>query len=189
MKLSVLGFDPSMTHWGVAGGIYNTKSGTLKIKTIDCIIPVKITTKSAFTNTVDIDVGKQLFKQVLSVAEQHDIIFAEVPVGTRSSRGMCAYGMCCQLIGALEILNNPCIQVTASQVKKALHGNPKASKHEMIAAAFKQYPNLNWPTHQANGRPVMTGGKAEHMADAIGAILAGLQTNQFQSLLSIHKRK
>jgi len=116
------------------------------------------------------------------------VIFVEVPVGTRSSRGMCAYGMCCQVIGGLNALNYPAIQVTATEVKKALHGNPKASKTQMIEAGVQQYPQLNWPTHKSKGRTLITKDTAEHMADAVGAILAGLQTNHFKSILSIYNK-
>jgi Holliday junction resolvasome RuvABC endonuclease subunit len=66
----------------------------------------------------------------------------------------------------------PLITLTAREVKEQAVGDPNASKEQMVewATQFDTSYEDMWPTHR--GKIVM--GKAEHMADALGAINAAI---------------
>ena len=93
---------------------------------------------------------------------------------------MASYGVCVGVLGAIRSLGIPLIEVTPTEVKVAFTGNKTATKEEMIAEAIKLYPQANFP----NQRGRITA-KAEHVADAIAAIHAGVNTPMFQNLLRL----
>ena len=72
----------------------------------------------------------------------------------------------------------PIIEVTESESKKVFTGKRTATKDEMIVKAMELYPDANWPYHQGS----LSATKAEHMADAISAIHAGV----LSQLIPIH---
>jgi hypothetical protein len=45
------------------------------------------------------------------------------------------------------------------------------------------HPEANWPMYKQNGVMVVSEAKAEHMADAVAAIHAGISCNTFQQML------
>lgn len=53
-------------------------------------------------------------------------------------------------------------------------GSKTASKQEMIEWAMHHHPEANWPMKTRNKALSVITGSAEHMADAIAAIHAGL---------------
>lgn len=180
MRIRVVGFDPSMNHWGVAVGELDLTTGVLYDLLVHNVEPVKIKAKQVRQNSSDLSVAEQLAAGIIPLAQSAKAVFAEVPVGSQSARGMCAYGMCCGVLGALRATGIQVIEVTATEVKKALHGSANASKDQMIQSAMAAYPLTKFPMHK--GKPML---KAEHCADAIGAIHAGVQTPLFQNLLQL----
>lgn len=121
-------------------------------------------------------VGAQLIAQ-----QGRAIAIAEVPVGSQSARAMASYGIC---IGILASLRIPLIEVTPNEVKLAGAGVKNATKDEMIQWAMKEFPNANWLTRRLHGEVVPTDAN-EHLADAVGAIKAGVQTQQFRQALAM----
>ncbi len=55
----------------------------------------------------------------------------------------------------------------------------------MIQWAMVKHPEASWPVYKQNGVLRVSEAKAEHMADAIGAIYAGLASVSFQQLLQM----
>lgn len=98
---------------------------------------------------------------------------------------MKGYGICLGLLAAMRGSNKPFFELTAKEVKLAATGNPEASKAEMIAWGVKKYPQTNWPTEVQKGVERVIVSKAEHMADAIAAVHAGLQSNQFRQFAAM----
>lgn len=183
MKIPVVGMDPSLTAWGIALGNLDLSQGYLDTPELQVIEPVKPKGKQVRQNSTDMEVAEQLAKAALSFARKAKAVFVECPVGSQSARAMASYGICVGILGSIRAEGIPLIEVSAMEVKMALFGTKNATKQQMIDAALAQYPDANFPMH----RGVITA-KAEHVADAIGAIHAGVATPVFQNLLKLYER-
>lgn len=181
MKITVLGMDPSMRNWGLAEALLDLDTGVLETPSLSLVQPKDLEGKQVRQNSSDLHLTAQLAVGVLPRARKAKVIFVEVPVGSQSARSMASYGFCVGVLGAVVAEGIPLIEVTALEVKKALSGKKDATKAQMIDAGMAQYPHANWPSH--NG--AISAAKAEHVADAIGAIHAGVQTPMFQNLLRL----
>lgn len=184
----VVGFDPSLRNWGIAQGeILPGPSPSLHIVNLDVICPVLPTGKQVRQNSLDLESAKQLAEGALAAAKGAQAIFVEVPVGSQSARAMASYGVCVGVLGALRATGIPFFEVTPTEVKMASFGKKTATKLEMIGWATAQHPEANWPTYKQHGADVLSEAKAEHMADAIAAIYAGVRCNTFQQFLPLLK--
>jgi hypothetical protein len=67
--------------------------------------------------------------------------FAELPVGSQSSRAQTSYGIC---LGVLACINKPLIQLTPTEIKQHVGGKKDTSKAEIIEWAVSQQPNAPW---------------------------------------------
>lgn len=182
--MRVGGFDPSLRNWGIAKGIFIPGPyPRLHIEKVDVINPELPTGKQVRQNSLDLESAKQLCAAALSAAKDAQAIFVEVPVGSQSARAMASYGICVGVLGALRATGIPFFEVTPTEVKMASAGKKTATKLEMIQWAMNQHPEANWPRYKQNGVVKVSEAKAEHMADAIAAIYAGLACNSFQQLL------
>lgn len=180
MLVPVIGMDPSLRNWGLAEGVLDLEQGYLNDLNLSLVIPRDMEGKQVRKNSSDLYLANQLAEGVIPLVQKAKVIFVEIPVGSQSARAMASYGICIGLLGAIRSQGIPLIEVTAAEVKVALCGNAFATKRQMIDAAYEAYPSANFP---------MTKGKildkAEHMADAIGAIHAGVQTPMFQQLMRL----
>lgn len=95
---------------------------------------------------------------------------------------MASYGICIGIISAIQL---PLIQVTPAEVKMVT-GHKNATKAQMIDWAVTNYPHDQWLTQKRNG-VVTYVGKNEHLADALAAVHAGIDTDQFQQAKSLMK--
>lgn len=188
MKLVVVGQDPSLRHWGLARGIYDTETKELTDLKVAVIEPVLPKGKQVRQNSDDIEAAKQLYQKAFLACEGADAVFIEVPVGSQSARAMASYGVCVGIVGSLRAIGLPVYEVTAIEVKLAGSGKATASKADMIRWATKAHPHANWPTYTQKGKLLVTTSKAEHQADAAAAIYAGVATDTFQQLLPLLKR-
>lgn len=187
MLLRVVGFDPSLRNWGVACGTLDTDTMRLTVKTVDVIQPVLPTGKQVRQNSTDLESAFQLCKSAMEIAKQAQVIFAEVPVGSQSARAMASYGICVGVLGSLRACGIPFFEVTPLEVKMATVGRKTATKLEMINWATSQHPAATWPYYKQKGVQIISEAKAEHMADAIGAIQAGIHSNPFLQTLPLLK--
>lgn len=185
--IPVLGMDPSMSNWGLAWGMYYPDQGTLTIKTLDVIKPEVPSGKQVRQNSKDLQRASDLYAAAWDAAQGAKAVFVEVPVGSQSARAMASYGLCCGVLGALRAAGIPFFEVTPNEVKLATVGKKTASKAQIIDRAMQLYPTANWPMQTKGGVPVPVATKAEHMADAIGAIEAGVQTALFKQTLQFLK--
>jgi Holliday junction resolvasome RuvABC endonuclease subunit len=96
---------------------------------------------------------------------------------------MCSYGVCAGILGAISAIYRPVVELTPRQVKEASVGDPEASKEDMVAWAVSKHPEANWPVYKQKGETLVSEAKAEHEADAIAAIYAGISGNYFQQML------
>lgn len=173
--------DPSFSNWGIARGLLDLDTGVLESVELDLCSPEISKTKQVRQNSHDLARTTQLAKTALLHGRWAKAVFVEVPVGSQSARAMASYGACVGILGSLAAEGIQIIEVTPTETKQALAGKKTASKAEMIEAAIAYYPEANWP-RQGNR---IVAGKAEHMADAIAAIHAGVNTPLFQNLLQL----
>ena len=181
MIIPVAGFDPAFANWGIAEGKLDLNTGIFDNVDLSIVQTKKGKSKQVRTNSDDMQRAEDISEQAFQVGTRNKVIFVECPVGSQNASGMKAYGVSVGVLGALRSQGVQVIEVTAYEVKKALTGNKNASKELMIKTAMELYPEANWPIR---GGEVIAG-KAEHMADAIGAIHAGVATPAFQQLMTL----
>lgn len=181
--IRVVGQDPSLRNWGLAVGYLDLETKKLEIDYVDLTNPVLPTGKQVRQNSSDLESALQLYKGAADASGGAHAVFVEVPVGSQSARAMASYGICVGVLGALRANGIPFFEVTPTEVKLASVGNKTATKQEMIKWAMAAHPEANWPTYKQNGQTMVSEAKAEHMADAIAAIYAGINCNAFQQML------
>ena len=179
--IKVVGHDPSMNNWGIAEGTFNLQDSTLVINCLTVINPVLPTGKQTRQNSKDVAAATQLYYGARKALEDASWSFVEVPHGSQSSRSMASYGMCAGVLGSLRAEDFPMYQLSESEVKLAALGKKSSTKQEMIDWAVAKHPEAPWPTYTRNGTQLIAAAKAEHMADAVAAIHAGIQGDLFKS--------
>lgn len=179
--LRVLGLDPSLRNWGIAAGTYDTVTGKLLIKCLRVTRAEVPDGKQVRQNSKDLAAAQQLYAGVQPFLGQANLIFAEVPVGSQSARAMASYGICVGVLGSIRN-SAPFFEVTPDEVKLTTVGNKTATKQQMIDWAVAKHPEAPWPR---TSKGAIIAGKAEHMADAIASIYAGLQSNQYKQLAAM----
>lgn len=182
-SINVVGLDPSLRNWGIAAGVFELSTSKLLITNVAVVNPVLPTGKSVRQNSLDLESAYQLSKVTKAAVEGAHAIFIEVPVGSQSARAMASYGICVGVLGALRAVGIPFFEVTPTEVKLAGYGCKTATKQQMIQWAMNKHPEANWPTYMHKGKETVSEAKAEHQADAVAAIYAGIACNTFQQLL------
>ena len=183
--LKVVGQDPSLNNWGLAIGTYELETGNILISRLGITNPALPKGKQVRQNSRDLEAGYQLYQGAMAAAEGAHAVFVEVPVGSQSARAMASYGICVGVLGALRAKGIPFFEVTPTEVKLAGAGKKTASKTEMIQWAMSQHPDAGWPTYKEHGQVLVSEAKAEHMADAVAAIHAGIASNAFKQMLAM----
>ena len=183
--MKLVGFDPSLRNWGMASARYSLESGFITVDKMGLINPVLPTSKQIRQNSLDLESAKQLYANALAFAEGAHAVFVEVPVGSQSARAMASYGICVGVLGALRSAGMPIFEVTPIEVKMAGPGKRTATKKQMIKWATTKHPEAKWPTFKQDGINMISEAKAEHMADAVAAIHAGVACNPFRQLLAM----
>lgn len=188
MKMKIVGMDPSLSNFGLAKCVLDLD--TLKIEVEDLQVVKtepeqdKKKRKVVRKNSEDMERAKLLYKGALAATEGAYMAFVEVPVGSQSARAMASYGASIAVCAAVA-LALPMIQVTPTEVKVAGFGKKTATKEEMIEAMVAKYPNAPWPTQTIKGVTSVVASKAEHMADALAAIEAGIATDEFRQTMAV----
>lgn len=189
--IQVAGMDPSLSNFGVVEAYLDII--TLKITPIGMYVVKtepekdKKARKVVRKNSEDLERVKLLHKGATDAAKLCKIAFVEVPVGSQSARAMASYGACLGVIAAVDDIV-PIIQVTPTEVKVAGCGIKTASKSEMIEAMIAKYPDADWPMRNSKGQRVPIAGECEHLADALAAIEAGVETAEFRQLVAMMQR-
>lgn len=161
--MKILAIDPSLTNSAAAieeEGIimrhYLVKTQKIKIKSIR-------------VGNDDLRRCREIAEWIMKIIEDEkpDIIAAEMPTGSQSSRASKAAGM---VIGIMTNFDD-LLTVTPGDVKKALCNNIKASKQDMINKADEvteiQFNEINK-------------GVREHVADAVGVIFAVKKLDEYK---------
>lgn len=182
MIIRVAGLDPSFRNWGIAVADLDLDTGTLTTPWLHVVKTAEEPkAKQARVNSYDLVAAMELSMANNDLLKEVKIFFVEVPVGSQSASGAKAYGVCIGIIGYMKALGATVIEVTAAESKKLFAGSKTATKQRMIDAAVSHYPDANWPMFHGK----IVAGTAEHMADAIAAIHAGVRTPEFSNLLTL----
>lgn len=175
--------DPSLTHWGTASGQLCLDTGMLTGLTVGMAVTKKGKNKQVRANSDDLRRCEALAEHAFEVGHAARIVFIECPVGSQSANSMKSCGVSFGIVGAMRAKGIIVIEVQAMDIKGVMTGNRNASKAAVIKAAYDLYPDAGWKWHQ--GKLV---NDSEHMADAIGAIHAGVLTPEFQQLMNLWKQ-
>ena len=186
MKIAIVGGDPSLTNFGFAHATYDTDTGEIDI--VDLVLAEtapasKATAKVLRKNSDDLSRAKILYDAFQKETSKAVFAFIEVPVGSQSARAMASYGVCMAIIASCPV---PFFQLNPTEVKLAATGSKHASKEEMINWATQAYPNANWLKRTVKGK-VEYLNKNEHLADAVGAIYAGVAGAEFKQAVAMFK--
>lgn len=184
-SLTVVGQDPSLRNWGLARGTYCLESRQLTIDKLELVQPVIPTGKQVRQNSLDLESSQQLYRRALAFAQGAHAVFVEVPQGSKNARAAAGYGVCMGVLGGLRASGIPFIEVTPTEVKLAGYGRKDATKQQMISWAMANHPEANWPMYRRHGVEEVSEAQAEHLADAVAAIRAGLACNTFQQMLPL----
>jgi len=184
-NLKLVGMDPSLRNWGLAIATYNLDTQKLVIDHLATICPVLNKGKQVRQNSLDLESAFQLYEASYNACTGADAVFVEVPIGSQSARAMASYGLCVGVLGALRANGIPFFEVTPTEVKLASFGSKTATKKEMIKWAVDNHPKANWPLHKVKGTYLISDGTAEHMADAVATIYAGLAGNTYKQYMKL----
>jgi Holliday junction resolvasome RuvABC endonuclease subunit len=186
VKITVVGVDPSLRNFGLVRASLELDDMTFQVlgmrlvKSDDEAKQKKTVRK----NSDDLRRARILQEGMAAACLEASFAFVEVPVGSQSARAMASYGIC---VGVLSSCPIPVIEVTPSEVKLAMTGHKTATKDEMIEAAVKNHPDALWLTRKLKGESVLLA-ENEHLADAIGAIMAGIKSEQFKAATAMFKQ-
>lgn len=181
--------DPSLRNWGLAMAWLYLDSMRIQVIDVSTVSPVLSASKQVRQNSLDIESAVQLYGAASMAAKFAKAIFIEVPVGSQSARAMASYGICVGVLGALRASGTPFFELTPTEVKLAGHGSKTATKEQMIQWATTAHPEANWPTYRRKGVESVSEARAEHMADAVAAIHAGIHCNSFKQLVSFSEKR
>lgn len=181
MIIRVIAQDPSMNNWGLVAATVNVVTNEIVIQDMKTLTNLKSdlsTKKTVRKSTQDLTRARQINTQLKAFFDTHDPNFTmvEVPHGSQSASAMKGYGIC---LGILGSITTPLIQLSEQECKINAVGKKSATKKEMIDWAMALHPEAPWKMRKSKGVLVSVDGYNEHIADAIGALYAGLLTDQF----------
>jgi len=193
--ITMLGLDPSLTNTGYA--IADVEIETARIATVHRVGLIETkpgqSGKKVRKSSEDMERTRQIVTGLKDAVAlfKIKIACAEIPTGTQSARGAFSNGVC---VGVMASLPYPLFEVSPTEVKLASHGTKHADKEDIVRWAVEiAGAGQAWPIHGAKndweipyGKPgKFITKKAEHPADALAAIAAGIKTPQFAQLAGV----
>jgi len=182
-KIEVLAIDPAMRNWGLARLMICPHQLTIQVVDLKLVTTESQAGKTVRKSSDDYRRAQEAFAAAHAWAQIADLIMAEVPSGSQSSRASLGAGMSIMGLAALGTMR-PLIQVNPIEAKKAVTGRKTASKDEMIAWASAKYPQAPWIRARGKSTGALVDAN-EHLADALAIAHAGVQTAEFRSAISM----
>lgn len=172
--MRLMGVDASMSNVGLCFG--QLVEDRIEIEKIYLISTEKDKSKKIRVSSDVIRRCREINTALDFYVETHapQIIFAETPSGSQNHSSAVSYGITCALLSKFTGL----IEVTPIEIKKTILNKNSGSKREMINWASNLFPHLQW----FPGKKHKLADKNEHMADAIGSVFAGIQTEEFKRI-------
>ena len=188
MRIKVVGFDPSMSNFGICKAeLEVTGQQTPEIIIIDLQL-IKTegeSKKGVIKQSDDLRRAKDIYGHMILACQGNNLAFSEIPLGNAAmyNNAILSAGM---MVGILAACPIPLIQVFPKDVKIAAVGHPHAVKEEMIDWAINRYPTAPWLMRKRKEAMVPIAAN-EHLADAVATIEAGIRTTQFQQAIAIYQ--
>lgn len=183
MIIKIVGIDPALRNTGLALAEFDTETGSLKYTTIHLLQTENQAGKTVRKSSDDLRCARELSRGIKKFLNDHKphFVMAEIPTGTQSARGAFSNGVC---LGLLAGLGYEIVELSPTEVKMASVGERTASKQDMITWAVAEEPNLPWLYRTSKGKKILKNDN-EHLADAVAAINAGVQSVQFLMALRV----
>lgn len=179
--IRIMGIDAAFSNTGIVLASTDT-SGNIEVQELRLVHTEadKAGKKVVRKNSDDLRRAREVIDGLYKAIDDHNpaFVMCEVPFGAQSARAAWALGCSLGIIAAVSA-RVPVIQVTPKEVKDVVDSK-FPDKEQMIAWAVSKYPDANWPKRA--GKVVK--GQAEHMADAVAALHAGVRTDEFQRTIS-----
>ncbi|QDP56427.1 MAG: hypothetical protein Tp152SUR00d2C52646391_23 [Prokaryotic dsDNA virus sp.] len=181
-KIIIAGLDPALRNVGMAKGTLDLSEGLFELSTTALAQTTKNTTKTNTVRSDDLERCKTILSAVADFVKDVDILFIELPIGSQTSAAQKSYAICIMLLAAIQHMYNlPAIIVDPKYLKQHTAGKG-ATKEQMISWLHSEYPHMISSFPKAKD-------KCEHIADAVGAIHAGVNLNEFNLLTQVYNRK
>lgn len=185
MKIKIVGFDPSMSNWGIAKATLDVNTMEFTVDDLTLVETESESKKGVIKQSDDLRRARIVKEGMLEACEDASFAISEIPFCNPA--GYAAANFNSGLVtGVLAACPIPLIQVFPSEVKMKATGIRSATKEEMIAWAMKKFPDAPWRMRTLKGKQVPTKAN-EHLADAVASINAGLDSQQLQQALAIYK--
>jgi len=187
MIIRIIAQDPSMNNWGLVSATVDIVTDKVVIHAMKVCVNLKEdkqTKKTVRKSTQDLTRSRKLSADIKEYFDEFEpnFTFVEVPHGSQSASAMKGYGMC---IGVLGGITTPMVQLSEQECKINAVGKKSATKKEMIEWAMSLHPEAPWKVRNSKGEVVSVDGYNEHLADAVGALYAGLSTDQFLQAVEV----
>lgn len=182
-KLTIVGIDPALRNFGYAIATVDIETGKFEVTDLELVKTEDDAGKKVRRNSDDLRRCRAHVMALKRIVDGAAMVAAEIPVGSQSARAMASYGACIGILAACDV---PMIEVTPTENKVCATGKKTASKDEMIEWAHKKFPKAPWLTRKTKAGTVLKN-ENEHLADAVGAINAALQTEQWKQCLAMFR--
>lgn len=185
MKIKIVGFDPSMSNWGICKATLDVATMQFSVDDLILIETESESKKGVIKQSDDLRRAKIVQDGMIAACEGASFAIGEIPfcnpagyAGANFNSGL--------VTGVLASCPLPLIQVFPAEVKQKATGIRSATKGEMIEWAMKKYPDAPWRMRKLRGKMTPTAAN-EHLADAVASINAGLDSQQLQQALAIFR--
>lgn len=182
MNITIAGIDPALNNTGIVIGTLDIDTMKYELVRSHLIVTEKAKNKTVRRNSDDLRRAFEISAGMMLMLHGVDVVFVEVPQGTRSARGAMSNGI---VLGCLTTINKPLFQVAPTETKKYTIGSKTATKEEMINWATSRFPNLPWIKGRGEAK---YSPRNEHVADACGIVESGLRLVEFRDFLAMYKK-
>lgn len=185
MKIRIVGFDPSMSNWGICKATLDVHSLEWTVDDLVLVETESESKKGVIKQSDDIRRARIVREGMESACVDASFAISEIPFCNPA--GYSAANFNAGLVtGVLAACPIPLIQVFPAEVKQLATGIRSATKQEMIDWAMGRFPDAPWRMRKLKSKMVPTAAN-EHLADAVASIHAGLQSQQLKQALAIYK--
>jgi Holliday junction resolvasome RuvABC endonuclease subunit len=190
--INIIGIDPSLTATGWCIASIDTETRKIvRILEIGLIETAPEKGKQVRKSSSNLARARTINQKLNERIREHGVKVgaSEVPSGAQSASAALAFGIVTGLLAGLPI---PLIEVSPTEVKVASCNSKIADKEDMVRFALELPGSreCDWPIGQKNDWEIphgkrFIGKKAEHPADACGAVKAAIDSEQFRQLAGL----
>lgn len=178
MEIKVLGFDPSTSNWGMVLTTVNLNTLQVRVEEMLLSETESEAKKGVIKQSDDLRRARAQYEEMMRMCSKASLVISEIPFMNPGSYASANFNSGL-VTGVLAACPLPIIQVSPQEVKLIATGARNAAKEEMIQWGMEKHPEAPWLTRKLKGKVVPIKSN-EHLADALAAVYAGLQSQQFK---------